>query len=550
MVALHGTDLLAKAKALRHRIADQAGAKRLERFHPGSTAAHALVHGAGLPQDLAGEPEAKRPRAVLRITSYRRLPDLVDYQTTGKEQMLGVIHDGSAAIYSVPTGAGKTRTVWEAVYDFVAARAAKRDSPGEEGTRGNRTSAKACNERNVIVWLAHHNELLDQTCACLKDVWHSRQGNVTARLVRLWGRNTHDALERLKKLDPPAWESTSCMVIVSTPATMAAVLDKLDHAPLLRTVLIERTCAIVVDEAHRAAAPSYVRIAQWLRRPGRASETDSGETSERRVALLGLTATPFRETTSASDGTEETLELKKIFGRLLVPGELGSDPQRMLVEQGILARPVFEDLPTGVDVNIESQVKRFLAKRMKVRGVKSSNVISARGEELIDRWLAAQASAVRSPKRHSRILEIVLQQARDSHARILYFGHSVANAQRMCVSLLEAGIPAGVVSGATRRGTRRALIEDFGAGRIRVLCNCEVLTAGFDAPLVTHVVVARPTVSVVLYQQMIGRGLRGPKFGGTERCVIVNCIDRVKIGPLVMAHRRFRDLWERVTDDA
>jgi superfamily II DNA or RNA helicase len=114
----------------------------------------------------------------------------------------------------------------------------------------------------------------------------------------------------------------------------------------------------------------------------------------------------------------------------------------------------------------------------------------------------------------------------------------------MCVSLVQAGIPAAVVSGATRPWTRRRLIGEFRSGAIRVLCNCEVLTAGFDAPLVTHVVVARPTVSLVLYQQMIGRGLRGPQFGGTERCVIINCIDRVKMGPLKLAHRRFRELWD------
>jgi DNA repair protein RadD len=136
---------------------------------------------------------------------------------------------------------------------------------------------------------------------------------------------------------------------------------------------------------------------------------------------------------------------------------------------------------------------------------------------------------------------------------MLYFGPSVANAQLMAVALTRAGISAGVVSAATRPWTRRRLIEEFRAGRIRVLCNCEVLTAGFDAPLVTHVVMARPTTSLVLYQQIIGRGLRGPKFGGTASCAIVNCIDQTKIGPLHLAHERFRRLWEEgerdVTDD-
>ena len=58
-----------------------------------------------------------------------------------------------------------------------------------------------------------------------------------------------------------------------------------------------------------------------------------------------------------------------------------------------------------------------------------------------------------------------------------------------------------------------------------MLCNCEVLTTGFDAPRVTHVVMARPTVSQVLYEQMVGRGLRGAEFGGTGPCTIIDCKD-------------------------
>jgi len=521
LVRLHDTDLLANAVALRHRIAGEIGVERLARFHPGSATAAAFVERAGLPRELAGEPDGQRPQSIVHLTSVDGpsrcpLPDLVDYQTTGKNEMLTVMHDAGAAIYSVPTGAGKTRTAWEAIRDFV--------------------SERSVGERNVILWLAHRNELLNQACACLNDVWRSRDGNESLMLIRLWGRSTRDALTRLERVDLPeplARATPTCVVIVSTPATMAAVLGKLDHAPPLRQTIIDRTRAIVVDEAHRAAAPSYVRIARWLRPLNATNE------AHQKVTLLGLTATPFRKTFSATAGTLETLELKEIFGRLIVPAELGSDPQRRLVERGILARPVFEDLPTGVELNIQAGVKRLFAK-----GVKGSS-LSAGREELIDRWLARKASlAVRSPERHARVFRIVLERAQDPNARMLYFGQSVANAQLMCVSLVQAGIPAAVVSGATRAWTRRRLIDEFRAGRIRVLCNCEVLTAGFDAPLVTHVAVARPTVSLVLYQQMIGRGLRGPRFGGTEQCVIVNCIDRVKMGPLVLAHRRFRELWD------
>ncbi|MFN7286268.1 MAG: DEAD/DEAH box helicase, partial [bacterium] len=67
---------------------------------------------------------------------------------------------------------------------------------------------------------------------------------------------------------------------------------------------------------------------------------------------------------------------------------------------------------------------------------------------------------------------------------------------------------------------RREIVRQFKGGAYQVLCNQGVLTTGFDDPRITHVVIARPTVSLVLFEQMVGRGLRGPLFGGTEECQI------------------------------
>ena len=96
----------------------------------------------------------------------------------------------------------------------------------------------------------------------------------------------------------------------------------------------------------------------------------------------------------------------------------------------------------------------------------------------------------------------------------------------MAFLLRAENIKAAVISGKTKAATRRQIISDFKNGRIQVLCNCEVLTTGFDAPLVTHIVMARPTLSKVLYEQIIGRGLRGKQFGGTEECVILDVITK------------------------
>jgi DNA repair protein RadD len=89
--------------------------------------------------------------------------------------------------------------------------------------------------------------------------------------------------------------------------------------------------------------------------------------------------------------------------------------------------------------------------------------------------------------------------------------------------------------------TRRKIIADFKAARVKVLCNCEVLTAGFDAPKVSHVVMTRPTVSQAVYEQMIGRGLRGPKFGGTTTCVIIDLEYKYRSERSKFGYQQFRD---------
>ena len=62
---------------------------------------------------------------------------------------------------------------------------------------------------------------------------------------------------------------------------------------------------------------------------------------------------------------------------------------------------------------------------------------------------------------------------------------------------------------------------------VKVLVNYGVFREGFDAPRTRVVIVARPVYSPNLYFQMIGRGRRGPKNGGTDRCLIINVQDNI-----------------------
>ena len=150
------------------------------------------------------------------------------------------------------------------------------------------------------------------------------------------------------------------------------------------------------------------------------------------------------------------------------------------------------------------------------------------------------------PTRRQTVFERLLPLCRQPNTSLLYFGPSVSDAEAMTFLLRQAGVPAAFVGATTRDVSRRRIVAEFKRGGYRVLCNYEVLTTGFDAPRVTHVVVARPTASRVLYEQMIGRGLRGPQFGGTKECVIINCQDAYRTPGLeLLGYEAFRHLWLR-----
>jgi len=247
---------------------------------------------------------------------------------------------------------------------------------------------------------------------------------------------------------------------------------------------------------------------------------------------VGLTATPFRREYVEDDPEAGTQELRDIFGNLIGPTDtLGENVRATLQDRGILARPAFETIVTNTPMRMPAL---------------DFGVPTEEEVERIDRDLAARAD---NPRRRLVVLDRIVPLAQDPRNLILYFGPSVRDAECMAFLLRERQVPAAVISGNTREATRRRTIDRFKRAELRVLCNCEVLTTGFDAPKVSHVVMARPTVSQVLYEQMIGRGLRGRVFGGTETCVILDCQDDFGSAPVrpELGYRRFRRIWQQET---
>jgi superfamily II DNA or RNA helicase len=495
LIVQHGADLFAD-KDIRHAVAKRSETEAPKRWCSGKGTASRFVAVAGFPREFAGLPSDEMRPDFEYIEPRLELRQLADFQCEVSEKLLQLLSvPQSRGIVTLPTGAGKTRVAVDTIRDWMI--------------QYRHSNGAAC-----VIWLAHTEELCEQAYASFKQVWEASAAAPPLWLFRFWGQYTKDIARHNAQLANMLAEPT---VLISTPHRLrnflidAATAEERSIVANLHRVMR----VIVIDEAHRAAAPLYREILIQF------------SAEESNACVIGLTATPFRKEYLLDDPEQGTKELREIFKRILEPTTtLGMDPRRALIQRGVLAKPDVLTIPT----------------RTVLSAPEPAQLDSPTEQELerIDHALRLRAD---NPARRSLVFEHILPIAKTPGSRILYFGPSVADAECMAFLLREAGIRAAAVSAKTRDVTRRRLVTEFRDGEFTVLCNCEVLTTGFDAPKVTHIVMARPTVSQVLYEQMVGRGLRGPEFGGTETCNILDCEDNYRQGRPTLGYLAFRHLW-------
>ena len=254
----------------------------------------------------------------------------------------------------------------------------------------------------------------------------------------------------------------------------------------------------MIDEAHNATD----RIYRDIFRLGKDS------------ALVGLTATPGASTEIA------TKNLNAAFhGNIIVPSSLRSDAVKKLQDGRFLARVEVEELYTGYrfECDLETRDEIEYTKR----------ALNAAGN-----------SAQRNRAILTRLKEI------DDSKSVLCFTSNVASARVLAAALTKAGRCAAAVDADTDRLQRSRIIRDFKGKAFPFLFNFGVLTTGFDAPKVDVLVMARPTLSPVLLEQMLGRGLRGPKNGGTESCLVIWVLDNMgQRADVPLGYERFLNGW-------
>ena len=110
-------------------------------------------------------------------------------------------------------------------------------------------------------------------------------------------------------------------------------------------------------------------------------------------------------------------------------------------------------------------------------------------------------------KRIERIVKAI-EYSEEHRKRTLTFCSTIGQAEHVLDHVEKRGIGVAMVTGKTPKTERERLIEQFKAGEIKHMLNVGVFTTGFDAPVLDTVILARPTMSLALYYQMVGRGIR------------------------------------------
>ena len=341
-----------------------------------------------------------------------------------------------------------------------------------------------------VVWIAQSDELCEQAVETWSYIWRALGPAQRMTVGRLWGSNEVE-------------ETTEGFhLVVATPDKLSARVESPTYEWLTETSVV------VVDEAHSSIAASYTKVLDWLGR---------GRSRKERRPLLGLTATPFR-------GTSAT-ETKRLAGRYdhnrLDDHAFVGDPYGELQKRGVLAR-VNHQLLKGAELTFSAKETAEIESMHKV----PRSIEAQLGEDV---------------ERNRRIVESIVDLPDDW--TVLLFATSVENARVLAAMLSFKGVSAVAVSGDTDGRARKHYVDEFKAGRIRVITNYAVLTQGFDAPRVQAVYVTRPTFSPNVYQQMIGRGLRGPLNGGSEEVLIVNVEDNFQQFGDQLAFQEFEHLW-------
>ncbi|KAI9250485.1 P-loop containing nucleoside triphosphate hydrolase protein [Phascolomyces articulosus] len=233
---------------------------------------------------------------------------------------------------------------------------------------------------------------------------------------------------------------------------------------------------IMIDEVHHAAASTYIKILEHF---------DAPSDNKNHMFVWGCSATVRRH-----DG----IALEGIFDKIVYHMDL-----LQMIEAGWLSPIKVTTIQTAVDLtHVGTRYDDFQQSQL-ARAVN----VEHRNKIIFQSWQ-----------------KFALGQERKS---TLVFAVDIEHTLTLCNLFRDHGVNADFVTSKTPALTRSETLRKFRNGEIPVLVNCGILTEGTDIPRIDCVLMARPTKSSVLFQQMFGRGMR--LYPEKKDCLVIDFVD-------------------------
>lgn len=452
---------------------------------------------------LISEREISNPIETVS-SSHSRFFELLDYQYYIKQRALNYLNSGNLQermFIHMPTGTGKTKTSMHTIVNYMTLPERK------EG---------------LIIWIAHTNELLLQAYDTFVEVW-SHLGDGDCTVYKLWGSN--NILDLSRPLNGIAFCGLSKL--------MSIYDNNLDLFNRLKT-----DCRLVVfDEAHKASANKTKEVIESLMR------MPAGYANR---ALIGLSATPGR-TTEASYSNSD---LSNMFGNKLI--YIDSSVINQINLGRIAALNASSEKRVIKYFQDRKILSRITPKRLQYQSSFTESELRVLSEDLENLgfeesdYSEKQLRIFAENKNRNLVIMQELRTLVNQKIPTIVFACSVPHAKMLSAMLTLEGIKNSLVVGDMNAIDRKKAIDSFKRkdSDIYVIINYEVLTTGFDSKNIKCVFITRPTKSVVLYSQMLGRGLRGPMMGGNEDCLLIDVEDNLTAFNNESAFSHFNDYWK------
>ena len=233
---------------------------------------------------------------------------------------------------------------------------------------------------------------------------------------------------------------------------------------------------IVIDEAHHALAKTYKEM--WDRFP--------------KAKFLGLTATPCRLNGKGFIDLFDVLVQSWSVPEFISKGRLATYDFVSIKSNGVTQRLIDSLQKRGADGDYQNkEMDMLLNKRPSIE----------------------------------RLYRSFEEYGKDRKG--IVYAINISHAKKIVELYQEHGIKAVAIDSKTPAAERQADIEAFKKGNIQVLVNVDIFSEGFDCPDVEFVQLARPTLSLAKYLQMVGRGLRVAK--GKKCCVIIDNVGLYRV---------------------